>query len=34
MKVVKEGEAIPETTVKGQANLVKLKKRGRMLVAS
>ena len=31
---VAEGETIPETTVKVQDNLVSLKKRGRMLVAS
>lgn len=31
---VAEGEAIPETTVKTRDNLVKLHKRGRMLVAS
>ena len=31
---VAEGAAIPSTTIKVQANLVKLKKRGRMLVAS
>ena len=34
LKMVAEGAAIPETTIKVQANLVKLKKRGRMLVAS
>ena len=34
LKAVQEGAAIPETTIKVQANLVKLKKRGRMLVAS
>ena len=34
LKPVNEGAAIPSTTVKVQANLVKLKKRGRMLVAS
>lgn len=34
LKVVAEGESIPETTVKTQENLVSLKKRGRMLVAS
>jgi len=34
LKQVAEGAAIPETTIKVQANLVKLKKRGRMLVAS
>lgn len=32
--LVNEGEAIPETQVKTQENLVKLRKRGRMLVAS
>ena len=32
--LVNEGEAIPETQVKTQENLVKLHKRGRMLVAS
>lgn len=31
---VNEGAAIPSTTIKTQENLVKLKKRGRMLVAS
>lgn len=31
---VNEGEEIPETNIKTQENLVKLKKRGRMLVAS
>ena len=34
LKPVTEGERIPSTTIKVQANLVKLKKRGRMLVAS
>lgn len=34
LKIVAEGEAIPETAVKTQENLVTLKKRGRMLVAS
>ncbi len=34
LKPVNEGAAIPSTTIKVQANLVKLKKRGRMLVAS
>ena len=34
LKLVEEGSAIPETTIKVQANLVKLHKRGRMLVAS
>lgn len=34
LKPVEEGGVIPETTIKVQANLVKLKKRGRMLVAS
>ena len=34
LKLVEEGTAIPETTIKVQANLVQLKKRGRMLVAS
>ncbi len=34
LKVVAEGEAIPETAVKTQESLVKLNKRGRMLVAS
>ena len=34
LKVVAEGETIPETSVKTQENLVTLKKRGRMLVAS
>ena len=34
LKMVAEGAAIPETTIKVQSNLVKLKKRGRMLVAS
>ena len=34
LKEVEEGNAIPETTIKGQANLVKLHKRGRMLVAT
>ena len=32
--VIPEGADIPETTIKVQANLVKLRKRGRMLVAS
>ena len=31
---MEEGNAIPETTIKVQANLVKLHKRGRMLVAT
>ena len=31
---MEEGAAIPSTTVKTQENLVKLHKRGRMLVAS
>ena len=34
LKGVEEGAAIPETTIKVQANLVKLHKRGRMLVAT
>lgn len=34
LKMVEEGELIPETVVKTQENLVKLHKRGRMLVAS
>ena len=34
LKVVAEGASIPETTVKTRENLVKLHKRGRMLVAS
>ena len=34
LKPLAEGEAIPETTVKVQSNLVRLHKRGRMLVAS
>ena len=34
LQTVAEGSAIPSTTIKVQANLVKLKKRGRMLVAS
>lgn len=34
LKVVTEGTAIPETSVRTQENLVKLKKRGRMLVSS
>ncbi len=34
LKLVAEGASIPETTIKVQANLVQLKKRGRMLVAS
>lgn len=34
LQEVAEGAAIPETTVKTQENLVTLKKRGRMLVAS
>lgn len=34
LALVNEGEAIPETQVKTQENLVKLRKRGRMLVAS
>ena len=33
-QTVEEGAEIPATTIKAQANLVKLKKRGRMLVAS
>ena len=33
LKRVEEGAAIPQTTIKTQANLVKLHKRGRMLVA-
>ena len=33
-EAVAEGEAIPETTVKTKNNLIKLSKRGRMLVAS
>ncbi len=34
LKDVAEGETIPETEIKVQSNLVKLKKHGRMLVAS
>ena len=34
LKIVNEGAAIPQTVVKTRENLVKLKKRGRMLVAS
>ena len=34
MNIVEEGGQIPETTIKAKANLVKLQKRGRMLVAS
>nr|DAU20905.1 MAG TPA: major capsid protein [Caudoviricetes sp.] len=34
LKIVNEGAAIPQTTVKTRENLVKLHKRGRMLVAS
>lgn len=34
LKVVGEGAYIPQTTVRTQENLVKLKKRGRMLVSS
>ena len=34
MKAVGEGAAIPGTTIRAQTNLVKLNKRGRMLVAS
>lgn len=34
LKIVSEGAAIPKTTVKTRENLVKLHKRGRMLVAS
>lgn len=34
IKVVKEGAFIPETTIRTKENLVKLKKRGRSLVAS
>ena len=34
LRYVEEGAEIPSTTVKVQANLVKLRKRGRMLVAS
>jgi hypothetical protein len=34
LKVVNEGAVIPQTVVKTRENLVKLKKRGRMLVAS
>ena len=34
LKIVEEGAAIPETTIKTQENLVRLKKRGRMLVSS
>ena len=34
LKLVSEGAAIPGTTIRAQSNLVKLRKRGRMLVAS
>ena len=34
LRAVDEGAAIPSTTIKVQANLIKLHKRGRMLVAS
>lgn len=34
LKIVKEGALIPETTVRTKENLVKLRKRGRTLVAS
>lgn len=34
MKLVAEGAYIPQTTIKTQENLVRLKKRGRMLVSS
>ena len=34
LRAVSEGAAIPQTTIKTQENLVKLHKRGRMLVAS
>ena len=34
LKIVAEGATIPETTIKTQSNLVKLNKRGRMLVTS
>lgn len=34
LKIVKEGAFIPETTIRTKDNLVKLKKRGRSLVAS
>lgn len=34
LKMVAEGSFIPETTIKTKENLVRLKKRGRMLVAS
>ena len=34
LRYVDEGAQIPETTIKVQSNLVKLRKRGRMLVAS
>lgn len=34
LKVVAEGATIPQTTIKSRENLVKLHKRGRMLVAS
>ncbi len=34
LKRVEEGASIPQTTVRAQDNLVRLKKRGRMLVAS
>ena len=34
LKVVMEGTQIPQTTIKTQDNLIKLHKRGRMLVSS
>ena len=34
LRVVAEGAALPETTVRAQSSLVRLHKRGRMLVAS
>ena len=34
LNYVEEGEEIPQTTIKAKSNLVKLQKRGRMLVAS
>ena len=34
LKLVNEGATIPTTTIRAQSNLVKLRKRGRMLVAS
>ena len=34
LRLVDEGAAIPSTTIKVQSNLVKLRKRGRMLIAS